>query len=92
MYHSAIRRRRTAGHYSGDHMHGLGLTYADLQDLIEQQMTRLDEAQEEEEHLGPYGDLLRTATLIAFHRAADLIDANNKRLSEQLRSLGIGIE
>jgi hypothetical protein len=67
----------------------LGLTYEELQDEIVRQMAALDEAQEEGEHLGPYGDLLRLAAQIAFQRAADLIVANNRRLAEQLAALGL---
>jgi hypothetical protein len=67
----------------------LGLTYDELQDEITRQMAALDEAQEEGEHLGPYGDLLRLAAQIAFQRAADLIVANNRRLAEQLTALGL---
>ena len=67
----------------------LGLTPDELQAEIARQMAALDEAQEEGEHLGPYGDLLRLAAQIAFHRAADLIVANNRRLTEQLAALGL---
>jgi hypothetical protein len=69
----------------------LGLSGAELQREIELRMAALDEAQEEEEHLGPYGDLLRMAAVIAFHRAAELIELNNRRLEEQLKSAGIVI-
>jgi hypothetical protein len=68
----------------------LGLTHDELQLEIETRIARLDEAQEDEEHLGPYGELLRMAAVIAFQRAAELIEANNQRISEQLRVLGIG--
>jgi hypothetical protein len=67
----------------------LGLTPEELQAEIARRMTALDEAQDDAEHLGPYGDLLRLAAQIAFQRAADLIDANNRRLSEQLAELGL---
>lgn len=67
----------------------VGLTRDELQDLIETRLAALDEAQEEEDHLGPYGDLLRLATGIAFNRAAELIVANNARLEQQLRDLGV---
>jgi hypothetical protein len=62
----------------------LGLSLSELEAMIGKRMTELDDAQEDQEHLGPFADLLRTATMIAFHRAAELIDANNRRLSEQL--------
>ena len=67
----------------------LGLTYEELQDEITRQIAALDEAQEESEHLGPYGDLLRLAAQVAFQRAADLIVANNRRLTEQLAERGL---
>lgn len=64
-----------------------GLSTDELQRHIEQQMTRLDEAQEDAEHLGPYGDLLRLSAQIAYQRAAELIDLNNQRLNDQLRGI-----
>lgn len=70
-------------------MVNLGLTVEELQAEITRRMAQLDEAQEEEEHLGGYGDLMRLAALIAFQRAAELIDANNRRISEQLAQLGL---
>lgn len=70
----------------------IGLSADELQREIERRMAQLDEAQEEEEHLGPYGDLLRMAAVIAFHRAAELIELNNQRISEQLAALGVVVE
>jgi predicted HTH domain antitoxin len=70
----------------------VGLSFDELQQEIEARIARLDEAQEEQEFLGAYGELLRTAALIAFQRAAELIDANNQRLAEQLREAGIVLE
>jgi replication fork clamp-binding protein CrfC len=70
----------------------VGLSYDELQREIEARVAQLDEAQEEEEHLGPYGDLLRMAAVIAFQRAAELIDTNNRRIAEQLKSVGIVLE
>lgn len=67
----------------------IGLSFEELQGEIERRIGQLDEAQEEEEHLGPYGDFLRTAAVIAFQRAAELIEANNRRIAEQLRTAGI---
>jgi hypothetical protein len=65
----------------------LGMTTDELQVEIQRRMDALDDAQEDQEQLGPYGDLLRTAAIIAFQRAAELIDANNRRISEQLAGL-----
>ena len=68
----------------------LGLSLPELEAMIDRRMTALDDAQDDQDHLGPYADLLRTATLIAYHRAAELIDANNRRLAEQLMEMGVG--
>ena len=70
----------------------VGLSMDELQLEIEQRMSRLDDAQEDQDLLGPYGDLLRTAAQIAFQRAAELIDANNRRLAKQLREAGISLK
>lgn len=67
----------------------LGLTPDELQTEISRRMADLDEAQAETEHLGPYGDLLRLAALIAYQRAAELILLNNARLAEQLTKAGL---
>jgi hypothetical protein len=64
-----------------------GLTLTELDQFIAKRMDQLDSLQEDQEHLGPFGDLLRSATQIAFHRAAELIDANNHRLTEQFGAL-----
>jgi predicted HTH domain antitoxin len=72
-------------------MKALGLSFAELQREIEVRMNRMDELQEEEEQLGQYGDLLRMATMIAFQRAAELIEMNNRRIEEQLRAAGIDL-
>jgi hypothetical protein len=69
-----------------------GLTYEELQAEITRRMAALEEAQEETEHLGPYGDLLRMATMIAFQRAADLIEANNRELARQLKQAGVRLD
>ena len=69
----------------------LGLSYEELQAEIGRRMAELDEAQEEAEHLGPYGDLLRLVALTAFQRAADLIVLNNERVAAQLAAAGIKI-
>ena len=68
---------------------GIGLSHEELQTEIERRMFQLDEAQEEAEHLGPYGDLLRLAAATAYQRAADLILLNNERLAAQLAAAGI---
>jgi len=68
-----------------------GLTHDELELLVNQRMQELDAAQEDEEHLGAFGDLLRTAAIIAYHRAAELIEANNRRISLQLSDLGINV-
>lgn len=62
----------------------IGLTSEELQTHIRGQMERLDDAQEDAEHLGPYGDLMRMAAEIAFQRAAELILINNQRIAEQI--------
>ncbi len=67
----------------------MGLTPDELQTEITRRMNALDEAQDDAEHLGQYGDLLRLAAQIAFQRAAELIELNNQRLSVQLAELGI---
>ncbi|HEY8448304.1 MAG TPA: hypothetical protein VIL01_14480 [Thermomicrobiales bacterium] len=69
----------------------LGLSPEELQAAIEQRLRQLDDAQAEEEHLGPFSDLLRTVAQIAYQRAADLILLNNRRLQQQLTSAGITI-
>jgi hypothetical protein len=69
----------------------VGLSYDELQAEIARRMARLDEAQEEEEHLGPYGDLMRMVAMTAFQRAADLIALNNRRIERQLAAVGIDL-
>jgi hypothetical protein len=69
----------------------VGLSSEELAAEIERRMDQLDEAQEEAEHLGPYGDLMRLVAAAAFHRAAELIALNNKRLDEQLSAAGINL-
>jgi len=67
----------------------LGLGSDELAAAIAARMDALDDAQADEEHLGPYGDLLRLAAQIAFHRAAELIVLNNERLAAQLAATGV---
>ncbi len=69
----------------------IGLTQAELQEEIRQRMDALDQAQEDVENLGPYGDLLRLTAQIAFQRAADLIAANNDRIARQLEAAGLTV-
>ena len=69
----------------------VGLTYEELQAEIERRMAVLDEAQEEAEQLGPYGDLMRMVAAAAYHRAADLIALNNQRIAAQLAAAGIEV-
>ena len=67
----------------------IGLSYAELQAEIERRMFQLEEAQEEAEHLGAYGDLMRMVAATAFQRAADLIVLNNERIAAQLAAAGV---
>ncbi|MDP9354032.1 MAG: hypothetical protein M3Q71_02005 [Chloroflexota bacterium] len=69
----------------------LGLTHDELQEEIRQRMDALDQAQEDVENLGPYGDLLRLTAQIAFQRAADLITINNHRIARQLEAAGVSL-
>ena len=66
-----------------------GLTVEELQEEIGARMAALDEAQDDAEHLGQLGDILRLSAQIAFQRAAELIDLNNQRLTEQLAAVGL---
>lgn len=70
-------------------MQAIGLSFEEMLREIERRMERMDEAQDEDDQLGQYGDLLRAAAMIAFQRAAELIDANNRRIEQQLRDAGI---
>jgi hypothetical protein len=72
-------------------MAGIGLSYQELQREIDLRMRRMDESQEDDDQLGQFGDLLRMAAMIAFQRAAELIDLNNERIAEQLRERGIEV-
>jgi hypothetical protein len=67
----------------------IGLNDDELQAMIARRMEELDAAQEDEAHLGPYGDLLRTAAIISYNRAAELILANNRRIAKQLQDAGV---
>jgi len=69
----------------------VGLSHDELQAEIERRMFQLDEAQEEAEHLGPYGDLLRMIAVTAYQRAADLIALNNERIAAQLNAAGVAL-
>lgn len=81
--------RRSFRHPTEEPNVHIGLTHDELQSEIERRMFQLDEAQEEAEHLGPYGDLLRMIAVTAYQRAADLIALNNDRLAAQLTAAGI---
>ncbi len=70
---------------------GVGLSGEELQAEIAARMEHLDDAQEEAEHLGAYGDLMRMVALTAFQRAADLITLNNERIAAQLGRAGIDL-
>ena len=74
---------------SGTNKGTLGLSIDELEAMISRRMVALDDAQDDQDMLGGYADLLRTATLIAYHRSAELIEANNRRLEAQLRELGV---
>lgn len=67
----------------------IGISADELQHQIDLRMAELDEMQEDEEHLGAYGNLLRMTALIAYQRAAELILANNERIERQLAAAGI---
>lgn len=67
----------------------LGFTAQELQEEIERNMARLDEAQDDADQLGQYGELMRMMALIAYQRAGELIMANNRRIERQLRDAGI---
>jgi hypothetical protein len=70
----------------------LGLSDDELRTEIARRMARMDEAQAEEEHLGPYGDLMRMVAMTAYQRAADLIALNNRRIERQLAEAGIDLD
>lgn len=67
----------------------LGMSFDELQAEIDRRMDLMDEAQEEAEHLGQYGELMRMVALTAFNRAAELIELNNRRIERQLAAAGI---
>lgn len=67
----------------------VGLSGEELQREIERRMARLDEAQEEAEHVGPFADLMRLMAMTAYQRAADLIALNNERIARQLAAAGV---
>lgn len=70
----------------------VGLGYGELQAEIARRMDALDELQEEAEHLGAYGDLMRMVAAAAYQRAADLILINNERIARQLAAAGIVLD
>ena len=69
----------------------IGLGYGELQAEIARRMDALDEIQEEAEHLGAYGDLMRMVAAAAYQRAADLILLNNDRIARQLAAAGVDL-
>jgi hypothetical protein len=70
----------------------LGLSDLELQAEIARLMARLDDAQEDADQLGQYGELMRMTAAVAYQRAADLIAANNRRIEVQLREAGIVVD
>ncbi len=75
-----IERRRTIR---------LGLTPEELQQEIETRLARLDALAEHAEEETQFADYDRFVAQLAFQRAAELIEANNRRLAEQLLALGL---
>ncbi|CAN5924349.1 hypothetical protein BH11MYX4_BH11MYX4_70060 [soil metagenome] len=75
-----IERRRTIR---------LGLTPEELQQEIEARLARLDALAEHAEEETQFADYDRFVAQLAFQRAAELIEANNRRLAEQLVALGL---
>lgn len=75
-----IERRRTIR---------LGLTPEELQQEIEVRLARLDALAEHAEEETQFAEYDRFVAQLAFQRAAELIEANNRRLAEQLVALGL---
>lgn len=67
----------------------LGLTPDEIQEEIAARLARLDALAEHAEEETGFAEYDRLVTLIAYQRAADLIDANNRRLAAQLAALGV---
>ena len=67
----------------------LGLSPEELQQEIATRLARLDALAEHAEEETQFADYDRFVAELAFHRAAELIEANNRRLAEQLTALGV---
>ena len=67
----------------------LGLTPEELQREIAARLARLDALAEHAEEETQFADYDRFVAELAYQRAAELIEANNRRLAEQLTALGI---
>ncbi len=75
-----IERRRTIR---------LGLSPEELQREIAARLARLDALAEHAEEETQFAEYDRFVAELAFQRATELIDANNRRLAEQLAALGL---
>ena len=67
----------------------LGLTPEELQEEIATRLARLDALAEHAEEESQFADYDRFVAELAYQRAAELIEANNRRLAEQLTALGV---
>ena len=67
----------------------LGLTPEELQQEIATRLARLDALAEHAEEETQFADYDRFVAELAYQRAAELIEANNGRLAEQLTALGL---
>lgn len=67
----------------------LGLTPEELQEEIATRLARLDALAEHAEEETQFAEYDRFVAELAFQRAAELIEANNRRLMEQLAALGV---
>jgi len=67
----------------------LGLTPEELQQEIAARLARLDALAEHAEEETQFAEYDRFVAELAFQRAAELIEANNRRLAEQLAALGV---
>ena len=67
----------------------LGLTTEELQQEITTRLARLDALAEHAEEETQFADYDRFVAELAYQRAAELIEVNNRRLVEQLTTLGV---
>lgn len=67
----------------------LGLTAGELQGEIAARLARLDALAEHAEEETQFADYDRFVAELAYQRAAELIEANNRRIAEQLVALGV---